>query len=111
MKIIGQNILRNPENQSATGVNVIRTASLIKGKSDGDADDVKKPGHSDDRIEVSDRAKEFNNIKTAVKGMPDIREEKVKEVSEQLKNGTYRVDAELVASGLVKETIADRLIK
>ncbi|MBI5191917.1 MAG: flagellar biosynthesis anti-sigma factor FlgM [Nitrospirae bacterium] len=111
MKIIGQNIPKNPENQAATGVNVVRTTSLVKGKNDGDADDVNKPGYSDDRIEVSDRAKEFNNIKTAVKGMPDIREEKVKEVSDQVKNGTYRVDAESVASGLVKETIADRLIK
>lgn len=109
MKIIGQNIPKNPENQTATGVNVVRTTSLVKGKSDGD--DVDKPGYSDDRIEVSDRAKEFNNIKASVKGLPDIREEKVKEVSEQIRNGTYNVDAELIASGLVKETIADRLIK
>ena len=111
MKIIEHNIVKNPENRLTTGINGLRTTSLIKGDVDGDADDVKKTGSSNDRIEVSDRAKEFNRIKSSVKGSPEIRDDMVKQLSEDIRGGSYMVDAGSIASGIVKESVVNNLIK
>ena len=111
MKIIGQNIVKNPDNQLTTGVYGVRTSSLSKGDVDGDTDNLKKAGYSNDRIEVSDRAKEFNRIKSSVNGMPEIRNDKVKQLSEDVRSGRYRVDADSIASGIIKESVMNNLIK
>ncbi|MDD5434006.1 MAG: flagellar biosynthesis anti-sigma factor FlgM [Nitrospira sp.] len=111
MKIIGQNIVKNSDNQFTSGVKAVRTTSLSKGGVDGDSDDVKKTGYSNDRIEVSDRAKEFNSIKASVKGLPEIRDDKVKQLSEDVRRGMYKVDTDLIASGIVKESLLNNLIK
>lgn len=109
MKINGQNIVKNSEGQITSGVTGVRTTSLIKGNTDGDTDDVKKARISDDRIEVSAGAKEFNRIKSALKGLPELRDDKVNQVSEQLSSEKYNVDSELVASGIVKESILNKV--
>lgn len=104
MKISEQQNIKNLETQISSGVNGVRTNALNKR-------DVEKSGYSDDPIEVSDRAKEFGRIKSALNRLPDIREEKVKEVSAKIQSGSYRVDAELVASAILKESILDKLNK
>lgn len=111
MKIIGQNIVKNSDNQLMSGVKAVRTTSLSKGGVDGDADDIKKTGYSNDRIEVSDRAKEFNSIKASVKGLPETRDDMVKQLSEDIRRGKYKVDADSIASGIIKESLVNNLIK
>lgn len=105
MKINGQNLIKNPENLVTSGVKGVSTMSFIKGNTDGDSDTVKKAGSSDDRIEVSAGVKEFNRIKSALKGLPELRDDKVNQVSEELSSGKFNVDSERIASGIVKESI------
>lgn len=65
---------------------------------------------SKDSVVISDKAKYLSNVdkvKEIVKDQPEIRSEKIAEVMEKIKNGTYLTDkiAEKVA-----EKIADLLI-
>ena len=110
MKIIGQNIVKNSNNQLTTSLYGVETTSLRKGDVDGDIDNLKKAGYSNDRIEVSGKAKEFNRIKSSVKGLPEIRDDKVKQLSEDVRNGRYMVDADSIASGIIKESVMNNLI-
>jgi len=41
--------------------------------------------------------------------LPDVREDKVREVQKMLKDGTYNVDADQIAGKMVGESILDLL--
>ena len=43
------------------------------------------------------------------KASPDIREQKVAELKEKIKNGTYQIDSGKIADGILKEAIRDHL--
>lgn len=50
-----------------------------------------------DDLNVSSEARDFQAAFKAVSSLPEIREDKVNEIKEQIKNGTYNVEAEAVA--------------
>ncbi len=50
-----------------------------------------------DNFNVSDEARDFQTAFKAVSSLPEIREDKVNEIKEKMKNGTYNVTAEAVA--------------
>lgn len=58
-----------------------------------------------DSFEISSLGKDYQVAKKAVSETSDVREDKIKQIMEQMKSGTYNVSIEDVADNL-----ADRLL-
>lgn len=68
-----------------------------------------KPLQKKDEVILSTQAQEFGQIYQAIKAMPEVREEKVRELSERIERGDYSVDAKEVAEKMLGRIVADRL--
>lgn len=55
----------------------------------------------DDKIEISQVGKDMAVAKKAISEAPDIREDKVKAIKEQMEAGTYSVSSEAIADKLI----------
>jgi negative regulator of flagellin synthesis FlgM len=53
-----------------------------------------------DQVTVSDKAQIYQDLMSKIKEMPSVREEKVKNLSEQLANGLYQPDIQKIAEKL-----------
>ncbi len=77
-------------------------------------DGLAKPGSSqtvkEDKVVLSPKAKEVQEATKLIKELPDIREEKVAKLKEQVDQGTYRIDGEKIAFKMLKESILDELL-
>lgn len=56
-----------------------------------------------DSLEISSFGKVFQNAKKAVADAPEVREDKVQSLKEQMANGTYNVSSKQVADKLVDQ--------
>ena len=54
-----------------------------------------------DEVVLSPMAKEIQEAKKIIDSMPEIREEKVARLKEQIQNGTYQVDGEKIAGKML----------
>ena len=55
-----------------------------------------------DKLEISQTGKDYQIAKSALKSVPDVREERVREIKERIASGTYNVNAEEVADKLIE---------
>ena len=55
-----------------------------------------------DKCEISESGKAYQTAKQAVKMVPDVREDLVKDIKERIATGTYSFDSEEVADMLVE---------
>jgi len=60
-------------------------------------------------VNLSTTAKDVQTLKNAVSSLPDVREDKVQALREQIEKGAYKVDAEKVAEKMVGESLLDVL--
>lgn len=60
---------------------------------------VKK--QKDDQLEISQIGKDIHLAKKAIAEQPDVREDKVQKIKEQMKNGTYEVSMSDVAEKML----------
>jgi len=63
-----------------------------------------------ERVDLSTTAKDIQQLKDALAQLPDVREEKIREVQKMLKDGTYNVSADQIAGKMVGESILDLLV-
>jgi negative regulator of flagellin synthesis FlgM len=66
------------------------------------------PASKKDEVILSTQAQEFGQIYQAIKAMPEVREDKVRELSERIAQGNYSVDAKEVAEKMLGRLLADR---
>lgn len=66
---------------------------------------TQKVGRKDlkDQVALSETAKDFQNIYKMLAEVPDIRQDKVQAIKEQMQSGTYDVNAKEVAEKLVSQ--------
>lgn len=67
------------------------------------------PSSPGDSVELSTRAQDYSRIQEAMQNAPDIRQEKVERLQQQIADGTYAVDSGAVADRLIRESIIDVL--
>jgi negative regulator of flagellin synthesis FlgM len=60
-----------------------------------------------EKVDISDKAREIQQTTTAMNVVPDVREEKVQALKSQIDNGTYKVSSEELAKKLVGESLLD----
>ena len=63
-----------------------------------------------DQVLVSDQAREIGRLQAAVSTLPDIRTDRVNDVTNAINNGTYNVNGEAVAGKVLKEAVIDSVI-
>ena len=63
-----------------------------------------------DKVMVSDRAKEIGRLQAEVSKIPDVRTDRVEDVKNAVNTGTYNVKGEAVAGKMLKEAVIDSVI-
>jgi negative regulator of flagellin synthesis FlgM len=59
----------------------------------------------DDSVELSQSARDLQKAQKALPDLPDIREDKVAALKQQIENGTYDIRADKVAANMLKESL------
>ncbi|MBF0566955.1 MAG: flagellar biosynthesis anti-sigma factor FlgM [Nitrospirae bacterium] len=73
-----------------------------KGQSSQDSVGAEKVSQSD-RVSLSSTAKGLDDMKQAIRQMPDVREDKVRAISGSIDNGTYKIDSSAIADKMMQE--------
>ncbi len=85
----------------------IQPADRTKGRSKGEQIGGVIP---QDKVLVSDQAKEIGRLQAEVSKLPDVRPDRVGDVKNAINNGTYNVNGEAVAGKVLKEAVIDSII-
>ncbi|MBW2610121.1 MAG: flagellar biosynthesis anti-sigma factor FlgM [Deltaproteobacteria bacterium] len=59
------------------------------------------------RVDLSDASVEFSRAAEMMEKVPEERAEKIEKLTAQVREGTYNVDAERIAEGIINDTIAN----
>lgn len=68
------------------------------------------PRKSVDQVNVSNNAQAYMVARQAIKNVPDIREERLTEIEQRVKSGTYEVKDEDIAEKMIGRTLVDKLV-
>lgn len=63
-----------------------------------------------EKVDLSSRAKDIQQVRQILEDIPDVREDKVAELKRQIDNGTYQVNADKIAEKMVSESLIDLII-
>jgi len=77
---------------------------------EGNAKEQAAKSGKDDSIRISDRAREAGRITAEVRKVPDVREERVRELRAALDAGTYRVSGNDVAEKMIREQVLGTIL-
>ena len=75
------------------------------------AEQTDKSAPKSDTVVISDAAKRIQEARAQLDEIPDVREDKVAELRNQIQNGTYEVDADKAADKLLKEHLRNAVDK
>jgi len=96
-------IVKNPGIQVDAYVNQLQDTK----KADQAADQAKESATKTDTVVISDAAKRIQEARAKLDDIPDVREEKVADLRNQIQNGTYQADADKTAEKLLKEQLGN----
>ncbi len=96
MKIQGHNPIEGQELLN-------RAKDVNKNRDAEQKDNANKSDDSKDKITVSGKAKEINELKGLLNDLPDIRTDRVDAIKKAIDSGNYNVDAKNVASKILEE--------
>jgi negative regulator of flagellin synthesis FlgM len=96
MKIQGNNPIEGQELLN-------KAKDVNKNHDAGQKDNANKAGDSKDKITLSGKAKEINELKALINDLPDIRTDRVDALKKAIDAGNYSVDAKNVAMKMLEE--------
>ncbi len=96
MKIQGTNPVEGQEIYN-------RVKDINKNHDTEQKDNANKTDDSKDRITLSGKAKEINELKSLIDQMPEIRTDRVESIKKAIDSGTYDVDLLKVAKKILEE--------
>jgi|Deesub1362B_J571_1020462.scaffolds.fasta_scaffold00226_31 negative regulator of flagellin synthesis FlgM len=89
---------RFPEGKELTsGVNKVTGTENLKGNKP-----VKRTS-TNDKVDISERAKEIAKLMEEVKSLPEVREDRVRELKALIEAGGYQIDPRKIAERLIEE--------
>ncbi len=80
-----------------------------KDKVDATSEQPEKQQTKTDTVVLSDTAKKIKEAQTQLEAIPDVREDKVAQLKEQIENGTYEIDEEKIADKMLKDSLFNDL--
>ncbi len=63
----------------------------------------------EEKVSLSSAARDIQQAEKAIKKLPDVREEKVRELQNQIETGTYDVNGEKIAGKMISESLLDTM--
>lgn len=63
----------------------------------------------EDKVELSPKAKEIQEAKKLLQAIPDVRNEKITLIKNQVEKGTYRINGEKTAAKMLEESLLNEL--
>lgn len=63
-----------------------------------------------EKVDLSSKAKEIQQIKQIVENTPDVRIDKVEELKRQIESGIYQSDTDKIAENIMKDSLIDIII-
>ena len=81
-----------------------------KDKADPTVEQSEKQQAKADTVVLSDTAKQLQEAKKQLEAIPDVREDKVAQIKEQIENGTYEINEEKIADKMLKDSLLNDLI-
>ncbi|MDI6687670.1 MAG: flagellar biosynthesis anti-sigma factor FlgM [Desulfobacterales bacterium] len=64
----------------------------------------------EEKVSLSSMARDIQQAAKAIEELPEIREEKVRELQEQIETGRYNVSGEKIAEKMISESILDVVV-
>ena len=61
----------------------------------------------EEKVNLSTKARDIQQLRDAINQLPDVREDKVRELKDQVEKGTYDVNGQKVADKMVAESLLD----
>jgi negative regulator of flagellin synthesis FlgM len=80
-----------------------------KDKVDATSEQPEKQETKADTVVLSDTAKKIQETQKQLEAIPDVREDKVAQLKEQIENGTYEIDEEKIADKMLKDLLLNDL--
>ena len=80
-----------------------------KDKVDGASEQPEQQQTKADTVALSNAAKDIQEAQKQLEAIPDVREDKVAQLKEQIENGTYEIDEEKIADKMLKDTLFNDL--
>ena len=82
-----------------------------KKKADQATDQARESAVKTDTVVISDAAKRVHEARRQLDDIPDVREEKVAQLRNQIQSGTYKIDADKIAGKMIKEGLFNDFLK
>lgn len=60
-----------------------------------------------DKVELSDRAKQVQAASKIANSLPEVREDNIARIRNQIETGTYQIDANKIATAMLKEAFSE----
>ena len=77
------------------------SAQVARSQAHAPAKEMRPADQPAARVELSSRSREMHEALAAAKAAPDVRADKVADVKQRIAQGTYKVNAEAVAKGIL----------
>jgi len=81
-----------------------------KDKVDATSEQPEKQQTKADTVVLSDTAKKVQEAQKQLEAIPDVREDKVAQLKEQIENKTYKMDEEETAGKMIKDALLNDLL-
>jgi len=76
-----------------------------KQKTDNASDKAETNVAKTDTVNISDAAKEIQEVSKQLDDIPDVRTEKVQQLKNEIENGTYKIKSEEIAEKMLRESL------
>jgi negative regulator of flagellin synthesis FlgM len=80
-----------------------------KQKAENTSDKADKNVAKTDTVNISDAAKEIQEVRKELDNIPEVRAEKVEQLKNQIENGTYEIKSEEIAEKMLKDSLLNDL--
>jgi negative regulator of flagellin synthesis FlgM len=78
-------------------------------KAENTSDIAEKNVAKSDTVNISDAAKEIQEVRKELDNIPDVRADKVEQLKNQIENGTYEIKSEEIAEKMLRDSLLNDL--
>ncbi len=98
-------------NSNDNTINIDAYVNKISDKQQAEniSDKVEKNVAKTDTVNISDAAKEIQEVRKELDNIPDVRADKVEQLKNQIENGTYEIKSEEIAEKMLKDSLLNDL--
>jgi negative regulator of flagellin synthesis FlgM len=95
------------------GVQIDAYVNQVQDKNKVDPSENKsdKTAAKTDTVVISDAAKRIQEVRSQLDEVPDVNEEKVAQLRNEIENGTYEINADQIAGKMIREGLINDGVK